>query len=450
MTDFSLRRRAFLRGLLASALAPASGFAAGTSPRDQGIGGTGLPAAPPADSDRGIGGTGVIGTIRQFGSIVVNGLRISYPEAVRVEIDGRPATPGDLRLGHVVAVVATGARDHLSTDTIRVQHEVLGPIQSITGRTLSILGQKVSVEGKAPALRPGDWVAVSGIRRIDGTVAASLVEAASPGVARVSGPLVARDGGLAISGLTVTGMSPGLAGQRALIEGTLRGSEFVPSAISADPAGGVLSTSRTVSIEAYVARSGDRLLLGSGQPVGGGVSARASGGPSIVTGEVGPGGQIRATSVGPAPRGRFGGSGPQRAPARPEPARGGSRGEPGMGRPGAGPQGAGHRSGAAPAATPAGRPDMRGGGSPGGDLPMPNRGPGGEGHGAAGAHGFGGATRSPAGGPGRGGFGGPYGGLGGGPGGFGDSGGGGFGPGGMGGPGGFAGPGMGGFGGGRR
>ncbi|TXN24582.1 hypothetical protein [Methylobacterium sp. WL9] len=51
-----------------------------------------LPHAQQADpSDRGIGGTGVIGTIRRFGSIVVNDLRIGYPHDVAVRIDGAPA-----------------------------------------------------------------------------------------------------------------------------------------------------------------------------------------------------------------------------------------------------------------------------------------------------------------------------------------------------------------------
>ncbi|PJI51852.1 hypothetical protein CTI14_52480, partial [Methylobacterium radiotolerans] len=44
------------------------------------------------EGDRGIGGTGVIGTIRRFGSIVVNDLRIAYPPEVEVRIDGTAAT----------------------------------------------------------------------------------------------------------------------------------------------------------------------------------------------------------------------------------------------------------------------------------------------------------------------------------------------------------------------
>ena len=82
------------------------------APRDHGIGGTGMMRTDePRDGslgegDRGIGGTGVIGTIRRFGSIIVNDLRITYPQDVPVRIDGRPAALSDLRIGHVVRVVA--------------------------------------------------------------------------------------------------------------------------------------------------------------------------------------------------------------------------------------------------------------------------------------------------------------------------------------------------------
>ena len=41
---------------------------------DQGIGGTGITRG----HDQGIGGTGIVGVIQRFGSIFVNGERVSY------------------------------------------------------------------------------------------------------------------------------------------------------------------------------------------------------------------------------------------------------------------------------------------------------------------------------------------------------------------------------------
>ena len=126
-------RRRFLGLLLSTGLAgilAAPGLRPGFgAPRDQGIGGTG--AVPPLDdSDRGIGGTGVIGTIKKFGSIYVNDLRIAYPADAEVRIDGRPASVRDLKLGQVVRVDARGADDALSTTRINVTHEVVGPVES--------------------------------------------------------------------------------------------------------------------------------------------------------------------------------------------------------------------------------------------------------------------------------------------------------------------------------
>lgn len=447
MIGSAMRRRAFLHGLLASSLAPVSGFAAGDAPRDQGIGGTGMSAAPPTDGDRGIGGTGVIGTIRRFGSIIVNGLRISYPSDVWVEIDGRPAGLSDLRIGHVVAVAASGAPSRLSTRTIRVEREVVGPVSAVDGRTLHVLGQTIAVEGKTVAVQPGDWVAVSGIRRLDGVVAASLVESAPPGVARVSGPLVVQYGRFAVSGLTVSGMGAALVGQRVVIGGTMRGNDFVPGSVTADPALAVLTEGRSASIEAFAIRDGDQLRLGSGQTIDGGSRVKGLAGRSILSCRVGPGGDLRAISAGPAPRGISGDSpGPQRAPNG-QGAGPGRSGEGGRPMPG-GPPGGNTRG---PNQPPGGQNMPRSG-----DLPMPSRGsaagagsgPGSSAGGASGGPGgFGGSPGGP-GGPhgafpgdsGASGFGGP-----GGLGGFGGAGG----PGGLGGPGG-GGFGGGGFGGGRR
>ncbi len=41
----------------------------------------------------------MIGTIRRFGSIIVNDLRIAYPKDVAVRIDDAPATAADLKIG---------------------------------------------------------------------------------------------------------------------------------------------------------------------------------------------------------------------------------------------------------------------------------------------------------------------------------------------------------------
>jgi hypothetical protein len=94
---------------------------------DRGIGGTGVVPTDP-DGDRGIGGTGVMGTIRGFGSIIVNGVHVTYAPDVPVRIDGQPRAVSDLKIGQVVRVVAETSNGVLATRQIDVASEVVGPI----------------------------------------------------------------------------------------------------------------------------------------------------------------------------------------------------------------------------------------------------------------------------------------------------------------------------------
>ncbi|MCJ2080342.1 DUF5666 domain-containing protein [Methylobacterium sp. J-090] len=271
MRQPSLSRRRLLRWLGALPL--------GFLPRptlsqslDQGIGGTGArpTEGPGEEGDRGIGGTGVLGTIRRFGSIVVNDLRIAYPKDVAVRIDGRTASVSDLKVGHVVRVVARGAEGALATRAIDVTSEVVGPVEAVERGRLTVLGQRVSATvGESGRWKVGDRVAVSGLRRPDGVVVASLIEARPDGPARVSGPVRrGANGAPTIGALRLDGIAPGLVGRRAVVTG--------------DPAGAALAVSRgeearalfrpgltRLSIEAYVGRRGAGLNLGSGDVVSG-------------------------------------------------------------------------------------------------------------------------------------------------------------------------------------
>lgn len=135
-------------------------------PNDRGIGGTG--ARPTGDEtpegDRGIGGTGVISTIRRYGSIVVNDLRIGYSRDVSMRIDGAPAKASDLKVGHVVRLVASEPPGPLATWAIEVTSEVVGPVEAAGKGRLTVLGQAVSVAAGSGAWKVGDRVAVCGLR----------------------------------------------------------------------------------------------------------------------------------------------------------------------------------------------------------------------------------------------------------------------------------------------
>src|SRR6266436_7070087 len=96
-----ISRRLLLAGLWFAGSCPA--WALDQRGDDQGIGGTGIIRR---NEDRGIGGTGIVGVIQRFGSIFVNGQRVSYAPNVPVRIDGEPASTKVLKIGHLVRVLA--------------------------------------------------------------------------------------------------------------------------------------------------------------------------------------------------------------------------------------------------------------------------------------------------------------------------------------------------------
>lgn len=404
---------------LTLALPPGSGRAApDTPPRDQGIGGTGARPTEGTgiEGDRGIGGTGVIGTIRGFGSIIVNDLRIAYPHDVAVFIDGAPAKVSDLKVGQVVRVAALGAEAGLTTRRIDVTSEVIGPVEAVAKGRLTVLGQRVATTGlKAQTRNLGDWVAVSGLRRPDGVVVASLIEPSAAGEARVSGPVRrGTDGTPMIGNLRLSGIEAGRIGNRVTVAGTPKEGSLAVLRTEAGQAhfGPGL---RRLSIEAYVGRRGRAVTLGSGLQVAG-----------IPDADLPRRGSVRAVlTTGLAADGRLTVE-HLRIDDRPSPGRGGASPND-IDRSFPGERGPGGRSGPDRPAAPRGFDiDMRTPGErPGGFGPGHGGGPGGFGAPAResiGPGGFGGNPGAvPPGGAGPGGLGGPGGG---GPGGGGFGGGG--------------------------
>ncbi len=227
---------------------------------DQGIGGTGITRG----DDHGIGGTGIVGVIQRFGSIYVNGERVTYASDVPVRIDGEAASPKALRIGQLARVVATRQADGtLVTRNIAIASEVSGPVESVKGNELTVLGQRIVAGGKDSKLRAGTQVAVYGLRRTDGVIVASLVEQRHDSAERVTGLVERGPDGLHIGGLKVNGVDPLLVGQRVQIEGSASQGAMQAARTRIDDFSDLVGASR-LSIEAYVQRAGSSLQLGSG------------------------------------------------------------------------------------------------------------------------------------------------------------------------------------------
>lgn len=188
---------------------------------DKGIGGTGITLA-----EKGIGGTGIVGTITGFGSVFVNGIEAVFGPEQIVTIDGAPASAEALRIGQIVQIEAAGTGSVVQSRRIDIVHEVIGPVAAIAadGSSLVVLGQSVALPAEIAAPKPGAWVAVSGLRRMDGTIIASRIDAASPGAALVAGPIAhLASGASAIGALPLAPSSVALpAGRRAIVSGVLQ------------------------------------------------------------------------------------------------------------------------------------------------------------------------------------------------------------------------------------
>lgn len=372
----AMTRRALLASLgAAAAWRPA--VAAPERPRDVGIGGTGLvPENGQGASDRGIGGTGFVGTIQRFGSIVVNDSRIAYPSNVPVTIDGLVREARDLRIGHVVRVVARPDAAGLVTDGITVDSEVVGPVTAVYRDGIDVLGQPVRpLTGGSRAWRKGEHVAVSGLRRNDGTIVASLVEPRKGALSRVFGVVEKDEDGFWIGGLKLLDIGENWVGRRVVVTGRVDRGGFRPASIAAAPP---LPATGSFSVESYMRASDGELLLGSGLSVRSDAFGYALS-PwqdvrAVLVGHIGPGGiptiddlQLARTdgegeggTGGRAGRDGFGREGFGRGPAEGGPngfgrdgfggregGFGGGRGGPGGGPGGGGPGGGGPGGGGA-------------------------------------------------------------------------------------------------------
>lgn len=224
---------------------------------NRGMGGTGVVAQ---NGDRGMGGTGIIGVVTGFGSICVNGYEIELAESTKVTVENLPAAQGDIRLGHVVEVEASNDGGVLTAKAVNVRMAVAGPVESVApdGVTAVIAGQTVRSTALAPRgefaqLRPGQWVAVSGLRRGDDVVVATSV-ATLPQAGRdvlVAGPVridpdgIRRIGGMALQASHLA------SGQVAVARGTLANATLVAGTALAELPPAFTARVANLSVEGF-------------------------------------------------------------------------------------------------------------------------------------------------------------------------------------------------------
>ena len=283
-----------------------NGVIGGTgAPRDAtvvgrpGIGGTGIGSG-------GIGGTGIVGVITGFASICVNGLEVQYDAGTPVMADGRRTTARQLAVGQVVAVRATGSGAQLTARNISVVYAVVGPISLVdvvTGQ-LEVLGQTAQASDPADiaALKPGDWVQVSGHRLSSGAIAASRIEpVAARAQAQIRGQIGQVDaGGFTLHGARIrldrSGVPAGIAaGAEVLVRGSWDGNRLLAQDIEINPTSQGVGRVDKVVLEGYIHALSARELsvgnnvmtLASDVQISGGVSPLAVDQRVQISGRVG-------------------------------------------------------------------------------------------------------------------------------------------------------------------
>lgn len=374
--------------------------AAAAQSADRGIGGTG---APVRQAEQGIGGTGIVAVITGFASVCLAGQEVALDPRVPVLVGDRPAAPEALRVGQVAVIDAAGTGRALRARAISVRYEVSGPVEQADGASLRVAGQQVAVSietlGDRPA--PGEWVAVSGLRRRDGVIEATRLDRRPAGEIIVHGRLV-RVGGLwRIGTLPIYLMpnAPAMDGQDVTVlggldSGVLQAEQLAPDLLASNPAALFGVGVQGLLIETFARVEGERLRFGQG------FSAAAPGLEAVGTGRSvlalrRDAGGLRAVGVetsspaGPAARGSAAPVPARQFEPAPVPNRAlGSPGSPG-------------RAGNGRAGGPGGHPGVRP--QPGDSVHMGEEPGSGANPSAANGPGFGPASgNGPSGGPGRG------------------------------------------------
>jgi uncharacterized protein DUF5666 len=125
------------------------------------------------------------GTITAFGSVFVNGVRYDVSRATVKKNDNVVAQAG-LAVGEVAVVrgredTQTGQGE---ADSVDVEDSVVGPITTLTGNQLTVLGQTISVTANTSfgpgiadlaALKGGDSIEVSGLPGMGGVIMATRI-----------------------------------------------------------------------------------------------------------------------------------------------------------------------------------------------------------------------------------------------------------------------------------
>jgi hypothetical protein len=128
----------------------------------------------------GIGGTGIVGVLTDFGSLMINGLRVEMATKTRVHSPFGTLSDTALAVGQPLTVFAVRDRDRLVARDVQIAVPLVGTVSRDSSGVTTINGAPVRAEPTALGrLSPGQRVTAYGIWSAQGLIASRIVPALS-------------------------------------------------------------------------------------------------------------------------------------------------------------------------------------------------------------------------------------------------------------------------------
>ncbi len=126
----------------------------------------------------GIGGTGIVGLLTDFGSLIVNGMRIETRENTQFSNATGPLSNDRVSLGDSLTIEAETRQGRLIARRVHVTHPLIGTVQTLSasGALMTVNGVSVTLEPQAQGrARLGDRVRISGLWRNNSVIASQVL-----------------------------------------------------------------------------------------------------------------------------------------------------------------------------------------------------------------------------------------------------------------------------------
>lgn len=152
---------------------------------------------PTKPAQGGIGGTGIVGTLTDFSSLMVNGLRVETDAQTTITNAYGPAPETALAIGQSLTLEAEARPDGLLARRVHITHPLIGRTEIVDrdAGIFRVAGIEVRLEPGAPAeFDAGARVAISGLWRGSAVVATRIDRLTEDGLSVIAGDIAATTG----------------------------------------------------------------------------------------------------------------------------------------------------------------------------------------------------------------------------------------------------------------